>query len=709
MKKFLIVSLIAIIGYFSIDSLYYRYGFYVDLKSNSNISFFTKVSGEKILLNKGNGFNEFEIRGVNMDSGIPGHFATDYAIDKETYLRWFSYIQEMGANTIRVYRILNSDFYNAVYEYNKDNPSPIYILHGVWVNDYIQNSHRDAYDKDFVDTFLSDSKNLVDIIHGKKKLSLGRGLGSGYYNKDISPWVIGYILGVEWEDVTVAYTNHKLREKNSYKGEYMYTSDNATSFEAMLAYVGDKTIEYETNKYKQQRLVAFSNWPTTDPFDYPKNISQSFYKIANIDVENIKTTEKFFSGQFASYHIYPYYPDYLAYMEDGNKYLDDKGEVNTYYHYLKKINDYHTIPVIISEYGVSTGRGMAQKERYGARFHGNLSEKQQGQAIISCYEDIMKAGSAGSIVFTWQDEWFKRSWNTMNYVDLNNTPYWSDYQTSGQYFGLLAFDPGEEKSIAYVDGNIDEWKNDTPVINTKDTKAYFKYDEKFMYFLIKKDGFANGEKIYIPIDTTQKTGSKLFNNTNVSFNRNADFVVVIDGKENSRVLVQERYNPLRAMFLRETEGKDAYINPPKKDSSIFLPINLILKTSTPLIENNTVSKAEVYETGLLTYGNANPKAKDFNSLADFCFNGDYIELKLPWQMLNFSNPSEMTIHDDYYEHYGIENMKIDKFYFGVGSQLNSVNIPMEEVELKGWGKKVTYHERLKDSYYQLKSYWRGDK
>ena len=63
-------------------------------------------------------YEAFEIRGVNMGVGIPGEWATDYAIDKETYLRWFQYIQDMGANTIRVYTILHDDFYNAFYEYN---------------------------------------------------------------------------------------------------------------------------------------------------------------------------------------------------------------------------------------------------------------------------------------------------------------------------------------------------------------------------------------------------------------------------------------------------------------------------------------------------------------------------------------------------------------------------------------------------------------
>ena len=49
----------------------------------------------------------FEIRGVDMGVGIPGHFATDYAIDKETYLRWFRMIKDMGANCVRVYTLLD--------------------------------------------------------------------------------------------------------------------------------------------------------------------------------------------------------------------------------------------------------------------------------------------------------------------------------------------------------------------------------------------------------------------------------------------------------------------------------------------------------------------------------------------------------------------------------------------------------------------------
>ena len=48
-----------------------------------------------------------------------------------------------------------------------------------------------------------------------------------------------------------------------------------------------------------------------------------------------------------------------------------------------------------------------------------------------------------------------------------------------------------------------------------------------------------------------------------------------------------------------------------------------------------------------------------------CFTDNGVEIRIPWQLLNFSNPSEMMIHDDYYEHYGVENLHIDEMYVGV--------------------------------------------
>ena len=396
MKKFIIIVVALAALYIGWDYAYYRLGIYIDLHPDQPVTSFMKVDGEEIYQLVNGQWQEYEIRGVNLGSGEPGEWSTDFAIDKETYIRWFGQMQEMGANTLRIYTIQADDFYEAYYQYNKareeNGEEPLWLLQGVWVNDYVQNSHRDAYDDDFLDTFLNDCRTVVDVIHGNKKISLGRvaSAGSGTYRRDVSKWVIGYILGVEWEDVTVVYTNEKyagIEGYTSYQGKYMYTTEEATPFEAMLAQVGDKIIEYESHRYKQQRLIAFSNWPTTDPFVYPDEVANYFMKCAQVDVEHILCTEAFLSGQFASYHVYPYYPDYLNYIDDWSVYGIDRaayatenGMVNTYRAYLTMLADHHTMPVIISEFGVSTGRGMAQWDHNTNRNQGNMSEQEQGQA-----------------------------------------------------------------------------------------------------------------------------------------------------------------------------------------------------------------------------------------------------------------------------------------------------------------------------------------
>ena len=86
--------------------------------------------------------------------------------------------------------------------------------------------------------------------------------------------------------------------------------------------------------------------------------------------------------------------------------------------------------------------------------------------------------------------------------------------------------------------------------------------------------------------------------------------------------------------------------------------------------------------------------------------GDDIEIRLPWDLLNFSNPSQMQIHDDYYENYGIENLSVRGIYAGIGTENGKDSrISMEWKELKGWGKNPAYHERLKQSYYMMQDIW----
>ncbi len=718
MKKFLIGVAVAVLLFWIADALYYRWDVPVYTSQNKTITTFTKTEGKTILVDAGEGMKPFEIKGVDLGLGIPGHFATEYAIDKETYLRWFELIQEMGANTIRIYTIQSTDFYDAFYEYNQDKETPLYLLHGVWVDDYAQNSHMDAYDDDFLGALLEDGCDIIDIIHGRCKRGLSDDLTNDIftYDKDISKWVLGYLVGVEWEHTTVIFTNDMQQEECNYQGDYMYTAEGATPFEALLAQVGDAMIAYETDKYGEQRLMAFSNWPTTDPLSYEVDfLLANRDKYASVDAEHILATDAYLSGQFASYHVYSYFPDYLSLYDDWKKeswakdYLLADGTYNTYAAYLHILVDHHSMPVVISEFGIPTSRGRAQSDTSKLRSQGYISEKEQAAALKSCYEDIKETGCAGCAIFSWQDEWFKRTWNTMANVDLSTTAYWTDYQTNEQFFGILTFDPGEEKSICYVDGDVAEWTENDVICEEQGVSLSVKYDEKFVYLYIQKEDFDfETDKLYIPFDITSKSGSYYAKDLDVKFDRQADFLLVLDGKEHSRMLVQERYDAFHVVNGEAYYNVNPYIDIPDKDSPVFREIYLALRLGQQATDGETesIEHGEVFETGKLTYGNANPDSADFNSLVDFTVNGVDIEIRLPWQLLNFGNPSEMKIHDDYYENYGIEFIKINEIYIGVGCDTDkSSRINMKAVKLKGWGNNPTYHERLKESYYVMQELW----
>ena len=710
MKKYMILATVVVIGLLIGNHLYYYSGT-LYIPAGDTVEYFAKADGEHLYLDSCDGFEIFEIKGVNLGMGIPGYFATEKAIDKDTYLRWFAQIQEMGANVIRIYSLAGEAFYEAFYEYNSSAPAPLYLLHGIEVDEYLINSIYSALDDEFSKPFLEECRITVDVIHGRYKENSESKLFPLSYHWDISPWVYGYILGNNWESTLISYTNHSFEQLPQLNGTYFFT-ENATNFEIFLAAAAESIVTYEQNKYGSQRVIAFSNQAANDPFEYPESLAKYFTKIASLDIEHIKCTDLFGPGQFASYHIYPY-PDYYRFFPEH--------EENTYLQYIKVLNEHHTVPVVISEFGLPSSRGISATDNFG-RHQGCLSEAQQGEAIVSMYRDIKTAGSAGAIVFSWQDEWFKYFVNTMPAVNLKSSAYWSDYQTNTQSFGLLSFDPGAEGSICYVDGDCADWTETDRILENDELSVSIKYDEKFIYVLVEKNNYVLGDTLYIPIDTTSNSGAVYAENFGIHTSHATDFIIEISGTENSRIWVQEYYDLTDALFYNRISPQNIFSKEfPAADSVRFSPIRMLLQSTEYFrktqfgdirltfdeyneLDPNVYQITETYETGKLTYGNANPSSDAFNSLADFCAGDGFVEIKIPWGLLNFADPSQMLIHDDYYEHFGVEYLRIRSMNVGAGDGRSTIQ--MAPVALNPLGKKPVYHERLKKSYYILQSEWR---
>ena len=704
MKRFLIVcAVLLVLGACAVYvTQYTSFAPFSHLEDEPN--YFMEVRSKEIYMLSEEGDTLFTVKGVDMGAGLPGHFATEFAIDYDMYMEWFRLIQEMNANTIRVYTISDPQFYHAFYDYNKNNPNPLYLLHGVWVDDEVVRGSNDAYADKFIEVFKEDCRKLVDIIHGRRAIGYTSRHGYGTYRWDISPWVAGYILGVEWEPDIVLYTDDIQEHNASYTGTYLYTDENASAFEGMLARVGDTLLEYEMRKYGDQRLLAFSNWPETDPLYHSQWRLEQNTNLARIDVEHIHANEGFKAGMFASYHIYPYYPAFLEFEEPYASYMDETGRGNAYRAYLTAINEHHTIPVIISEFGQPSSRGVARLNLSRGMNQGHLTEKEQAENLVTLYEDIKLSGCAGACIFSWHDEWFKRTWNTWPGVNLARNAYWSDYQTNEQFFGLVTFDPGKEESIVYVDGDISEWEDDPWLLQQEGYGLQACYDEKFVYFHISAENLTPDDVLYIPVDITPNSGALSDRESGLRFELPVDFLIRIDGTDNSVMLVQEYYDLLFATERREIWDEDAFIHPPAKDSQQFNLIYQFLRGKTILL-NGKVLDPWLFPTGELRHGIANPEHPEFDSLADYYISGNHIEIRLPWTLFNFSDPSTMAIHDDYYPNYGVEELQIN--HMDVSLQVvrdgETVVLPFAEFKLKGWGNNPQWHMRLKEAYYAMQA------
>ena len=680
------------------------------LKNYINRSVQFRTRGTAFQIYKNGKWQDYLYKGVNIGASKPGYFPGELGITKDDYARWFKQIADMNANSIRVYTILSPAFYEALFEYNMFTDKPLYLFHGVWNNEDAISSLQNAYRPEITDEFKSEIADLIDILHGNKTIEPRPGHGSGAYIWDVSPYLAGYILGIEQDAGFVINTNEENSQVTSFDGDFLYTV-NASPYECWLAGIGDYAIAYETRNYKTQKPISWTNWITTDPLWHPSDPDRRKEDAVSVDIEHILTKDSFSQGLFASYHVYPYYPEFMMYDPVYTAYIDGKGKVNPYEAYLRDLCAYHSVPVLVAEFGVPASRGCTHENVLTGYNQGFVSEERAGEYIADMFDSIAASGCCGGLVFSWQDEWAKRSWNTMDYDLPDRRPFWSNAQVSEQCYGIMAFDPGESKSVCYVDGDTAEWTGVKPLTSTNGLALSVMSDEKFVYFLIRDDGL-NPEKgkYAIAVSGLKDQGNFSFRKEGLTFHNPAGECIIIDGKENSAVYVDAYYDVFYRQYslLRDLHIAEKNAAFEVKNSGIFNPINLVLRRSLVFPLTGRELPPSFYETGRLLHGNANPKSKNYNSLADFYINGDNssIELRIPWQLLNVADPSTRTVIGNLYAHgeFNINPVQIDGFTFEL-YRISNRAVTEGGVGFYSWKpwEEVHYHERLKKSYDLVKT------
>ncbi|MBA5729226.1 hypothetical protein HW423_05450 [Aerococcaceae bacterium INB8] len=581
------------------------------------------------------------IKGVNMGMGKPGYYPGEAAITQAEYARWFEMIGEMNANTIRVYTIHPPGFYRALKEYNESHEEPIYIFHGVWMNEEMSLASENVFESDNLNDFQEEIRKIVDLTHGNRIISEKPGHASGIYDADISDYVIGWIIGTEWNPHVVVGTNKDNKGIGDYHGKYFETQ-GASPFEYFLAEQMELMTAYELENYGEHRPMSFTNWVTTDLLDHPTESAED-EDLVSVNPNVIYTlNEAQETGQFASYHVYPYYPDFLNYTSEYNEYIDFRGEKNNYAAYLNELHEAHRIPVLIAEFGIPASRGRTHENPFG-RHQGGMSEEEQGIIVSEMYEEIIHEGMLGGLVFTWQDEWFKRTWNTMDYDNPDRRPFWSNAQTNEQQFGILSFD----KHKIRINGDITDWESQQSALIQASKESdpiqavYVDHDERYLYLRIDYDNQVDGYPV-LTFDTVPNQGNRHINSLDgYELSEAAEFVLSLQPGD-SRILVDTYYDFFTIQYGLILEMLDAEIENPEKNSGNFVPIQFALNKQYYVVEESEWLPFVAYETGKLKEGNGDPEAENYDSLADYYVNDDegLIEMRLPWMLLSSRDPSQ---------------------------------------------------------------------
>src|SRR5690625_1250473 len=348
MKRFIITMVLLLFIITLGLYLYYIKGYYFNFNKASSIKTPFYVEDKEIFhYHSKEKSDPFTIKGVEVNSSYGPNRGSDFTIDEETWIRWFELIQQMGANTIKAPDVLDDQFYNAFYEYNIKNAQPLYLLQGIQVTtiDMILNTNK-GEKQNFYHILKKDGKDLVDIIHGRKVLLTNKHKGNGIYLKDISPWVIGYLIGNEWNQDSISFINKTLDHRPDFNGKYVTTSSKATNFERIMAQLMEHIVGYESRKYGTQRLISVNSYFIMDPFQYEEHYAAQLGKFNEFMIENIQPTTKMKSGLFASYAYEDLELPILEMMEEKEKEFYTNSTS-----YLDLLYKEHHIPVIISSFG----------------------------------------------------------------------------------------------------------------------------------------------------------------------------------------------------------------------------------------------------------------------------------------------------------------------------------------------------------------------
>jgi hypothetical protein len=607
------------------------------------------------------------MQGVNLGVALPGRYPSQFPLDSALYAGWLDTLAAMHANVVRVYTILPPAFYRALRGWNLHHPDrALWLVHGVWTE--LPPGHD--FDNDEWKTgFRQEMRRVVDVIHGSVQLPPRPGHASGRYDADVSRWTAAYIIGREWEPFAVKAYDSLHPGQAAYEGRYLSASI-APAMDRWLAEQCDYLLAYEVDRWNALRPIAYTNWPTLDPLVHPTESTASEERewrrrvgrpvagttleydndAIGLDANLIHPTARNPAGWFASYHAYPYYPDFMLYDPGYLQARSSEGPSN-YYGYLRDLARHHAgLPFVISEYGVPSSRGDAHRQPQGWD-HGGHDEISMAAIDARLTRDIRESGAAGAILFAWTDEWFKKNWIVIDFErpgDRNRL--WLNAMDAEQNYGILGQYPGIAGSRPALGGDPAAWMALEAVeMGTGLLRAIRAgSDEGYVYLALQLapekidwDSLA----VAVAIDTYRpEAGQLALPAFRLTSDIGFEFLLTLESRSRGDLAILPAYNPYvgTSAIINGDDFGRFYRRPATigvEADGRFEPM-FVITNRARFGRDGTFFPAQGYDRGRLRYGTA-----EESSLNDWYADSaaGLLEVRIPWGLLNVTDPSSRTV------------------------------------------------------------------
>jgi tetratricopeptide (TPR) repeat protein len=643
-----------------------------------------RVEGRSILL-RGRDGRERPVfwKGINLGAALPGRFPSEFP-ERAVYREWIRGMKEAGFDMVRVYTIHPPVFYEELRTWNEAHPeSPLWLAHGVWTE---PPEGGDFEGDAFMKGYRAEMQRVVNLLHGRAELAPRPGHSAGRYTADVSRWWVLTILGREWEPDDVVRFEELRPGVSDFEGRYV-RGRGLGPMERWLAETLEDAVAYETERYGVQRPIAFTNWPTLDPLHHPTETTKAEESAwrrrlgleteaaaireydndaVGLDMEKLSALPANRGGLFASYHAYPYYPDFMVYDPGYLKARDAAGRPAAYLGYLRELVAHHRRhPVLIAETGVPSSREIAHTQPEGWT-HGGHNEHAQGEIDAALVRNAHEAGTAGALLFAWIDEWFKHNWLVIEFHrPFDRNRLWHDRQDAEQNYGLLAYRAGSPGPAAELDGRDDEWRDADIVLRADPARpaspaagdgfdrsrrlerVALKSDETHLYILLKAetlDSDGNGQADFdrtafaIVLDVIDPDlGARAFPaGIGLRSAAGLEAAVLLAG-DRSRVVIDRGFDRFTNRYQRP-------YRPRRED-----PGTWVSPLSSPNRERITRAgeriPATILDIGVLRRGTTRRDAADRDDNADWQYDArsGVMEVRIPWGLLNVTDPSSRAV------------------------------------------------------------------